>query len=69
MWLMQVPGMNQGMLNAMMKGTRGVEEIAAARKAGAEDEESGKVGYGAAASAKFAIERGIVQALQAAIAS
>jgi hypothetical protein len=64
MWLMQVPGMNQGMLNAMMKGTRGLEEIAAARKAGAEDEESGKIGYGTAASATFAIECGIVRALQ-----
>ena len=62
---MHVPGMNQGMLNAMMKGTRGLEDMAAAaRKAGAADDEGVKVGYGTAASATFAIERGIVQALQ-----
>jgi hypothetical protein len=65
MWLMHVPGMNQGMLNAMMKGTRRLEEMAAAaRKAGAADDEGVKVRYGTAASATSAIERGIAQALQ-----
>ncbi len=42
-WLQQIPGMSPGMLNAMMRGTRGLEELAeAARKAGIATEDSGK---------------------------
>ena len=42
-WLEQIPGMNSGMLNVLMQGTKGMNDLAdAARRAGLETEMSGE---------------------------